>query len=72
MKEEKSTIIFCHNLSAFKLIKNPIHHAKTKYIEIQYHYIRKKVENKEVEVKYIYTTKQQANIFTKFLEKIKF
>ena len=47
--------------------KNPIHHERTKYIDIQWHFIREKVESGEVELKYINTHKQVADPLTKAL-----
>jgi len=35
--------IFCDNLSSIRLAKNPIFHARTKHIEVHYHYIRENV-----------------------------
>ena len=32
--------VFCDNTSAINLSKNPVQHSKSKYIEIQYHFIR--------------------------------
>jgi len=34
--------IFCYNLSSIRLAENPIFHARTKHIEVPYHYIREK------------------------------
>ena len=41
-------ILKCDNQSALKLAINPIFHAKSKHIELHYHFIREKVERKEV------------------------
>ena len=35
--------IFCDNLSSIHLAENPIFHARTKHIEVHYHYIRENV-----------------------------
>jgi hypothetical protein len=59
------TKIFCDNQSAIKLSGNPIFHARTKYIETQYHYIWEKVESDELTVTHIPTGNQIANSFTK-------
>jgi hypothetical protein len=41
-------------------MKNPVHHARTKRIEIQYqcHYINARVKNGDVELQYIHTLEQ--------------
>ena len=35
----KKVLIHCDNLSSIKLAQNPMFHAKTKQIEVHYHYI---------------------------------
>ena len=60
-------ILWCENLSALALASNPIFHARTKHIEVDYHFIREKVVRRDVVVKFISTTDQLANILTKCL-----
>ena len=48
-------VLWCDNQSAGDLAKNPIFHSKSKHIELDVHYIRDKVLNKELEVRYIPT-----------------
>ena len=57
--------VFCDNTSAINLSKNPIQHSKSKHIEIQYHFIRDLVEEKNVWLEFINTNNQKADIFTK-------
>ena len=52
--------------------KNPVQHSKTKHIEIRYHFIRDLVERKIVCLEYIPTERQNADIFTKPLNRSKF
>ena len=54
------------------MTKKPIYHSRTKHIKITYHFIRDVVEEKEVEMKYVRTQNQVADIFTKALSKEKF
>lgn len=53
-------------------MNNPVFHAWMKHIEIQHHYIRKKVHVREIEIIYIPTMQQQVDVFTKLLGIIKF
>ena len=62
----------CDNTSAICLTKNPIQHSRTKHIEIKYHFIRDHVEKGDVELIFISTDKQLADIFTKPLQEDRF
>jgi hypothetical protein len=53
-------------------VKNLVYHARTKHIEIKHHYIREHVVARDVEVAYIPTTKQETNMLTKPMERLKF
>ena len=37
------TLLYCDNISATYLAANPIHHARTRHIKLDYHFVRKKV-----------------------------
>ena len=43
----------CDNTSAINLIKNPIQHSRTKYIEIRYYFIRDHVQKGDVELEFV-------------------
>ena len=60
------------NTSAINLSKNPIHHSRTKHIEIRHHFIRDHVLRGDVALEYINTKEQIADIFTKPLDKDQF
>ena len=60
-------IIHCYNTNAISISKNHVLHSKTKHIQIKYHFLKEKVTNKIVQVNYIPSTEQIANIFTKLL-----
>ena len=64
--------IKCDNENAIKLASNPVFHARTKHIEVHYHFLREKVLKKEVELLGVRTNDQVADIFTKALEKPEF
>jgi hypothetical protein len=64
--------IFCDNLSSIRLAKNLVFHARTKHIEVHYHYIREKVLEGKIEMVPTKTDDQIADIFTKGLNKVKF
>ncbi|KAB2618580.1 hypothetical protein D8674_014449 [Pyrus ussuriensis x Pyrus communis] len=64
--------IFCDNQSAIALAFNPVFHARTKHVEIDYHYIREKVLAGQVSVHHVASLLQLADIFTKSLPSARF
>ena len=57
--------ILCDNTSAINLSKNPVHHSRTKHIDVRHHFLRDNVLKGEIEVEFICTELQLADIFTK-------
>ena len=43
--------VYCDNLSNIQLAKNPVFHARTKHIEVHYHFVRARVLSGEVELR---------------------
>jgi len=66
-------IVWSDNQAAKNIAENPIFHARAKHIEIDIHFIHE-VEKNEVEIKYVPTTHQIADVFIKGLlrSRIKF
>ena len=69
---QDTMVVYCDNSSAIDISKNPVQHFKTKHIEIRYHFIRDLDERKIMTLKYIPTERQNADIFTKPLDRSKF
>jgi len=65
-------ILWCDNVSALALASNPMYHTRTKHIEVNYHFVREKVINGDISVKFISTLDQIADIFTKGLSSSRF
>ena len=68
----ESVTLFIDNQSAIKLIKNPVYHKRTKHIDIKFHFIREKYQDKTINIQYINSNEKLADIFTKALPKDKF
>ena len=45
--------IYCDNLNNIQLAKNPVFHARTKNIEVHYHFVHERVVFGEVELQYV-------------------
>jgi hypothetical protein len=62
-----ATIVFCDNVSAVYMTANPVHHRRTKHIEIDIHFVREKVALGQVRVLRVPSSLQFADIMTKGL-----
>ena len=63
--------LFADNQGAIALAKNPVHHQRTKHIDIRYHFIREVINNKSVDVQFISTHGNLADVFTKAISRIR-
>ncbi|PPQ83944.1 hypothetical protein CVT24_005864 [Panaeolus cyanescens] len=68
----KPTTLYCDNQGAIALSVNPVYHARTKHIDIHFHFVRQTINTGDVEVKHVRTDKMIADIFTKPLARVKF
>jgi hypothetical protein len=60
-------VIYYDNISSILLANNPVYHARTKHIEVYYHFIKEKVLTREINLIHVSIENQIANIFTKAL-----
>jgi len=60
-------VIYCDNQGAIALAHNPEHHARTKHIDIQYHFVRNCVEDGTVRLEHCPTEDMVADSLTKAL-----
>ncbi|KAL6969538.1 hypothetical protein U1Q18_052754 [Sarracenia purpurea var. burkii] len=67
------TLILCYdNVSVISLTSNPVFHACSKHIEIDYYFVREKVASKCIRVQYVPTTDNVADILTRPLSSSRF
>ncbi|KAK9130140.1 hypothetical protein Sjap_010627 [Stephania japonica] len=60
------------NEAALSIAVNPVHHDRTKHIEVDRHFISEKIECKIVDLHYVPSKHQVADILTKALPKLSF
>ena len=65
VEHPQTACLWCDNLGATYLSANPVFHARTKHIEIDYHFVRERVASKNLEIKFISSKDQIADGFTK-------
>jgi histone deacetylase 1/2 len=63
----KATVVYCDNISAVYMAANPVHHRRTKHIELDIHFVREKVALGQLRVLHVPTTQQFADVMTKGL-----
>nr|GEU47343.1 hypothetical protein [Tanacetum cinerariifolium] len=59
--------MYCDSKEAIDISYNLVQHSRTKHIDVKYHFIKEKVENGIVEIFFVGTEYQLANLFTKAL-----
>nr|GEU31132.1 hypothetical protein [Tanacetum cinerariifolium] len=58
---------YCDNKSAIALCCNNVQHSRSKHIDIRYHFIKEQVKNGVIELYFVNTEYQLADLFTKAL-----
>nr|GEY18738.1 retrovirus-related Pol polyprotein from transposon TNT 1-94 [Tanacetum cinerariifolium] len=64
--------LYCNSQSAIAISCNPVQHSRTKYIHTRYHFIKKHVKNDIIELYFVRTEYQLADMFTKALPEDRF
>ena len=57
--------LWCDNIGATYLSANPIFHRRTKHVEVDYHFVRERVSTRQLDVRFISSKDQLADIMTK-------
>ena len=67
VKQKESTVMCEDNQAAIQLSRNPKFHNRTKHIDVAFHFVREKVQDKSIHVVYCRTDEMLADILTKGL-----
>jgi histone deacetylase 1/2 len=65
VRAPRAATLWCDNIGAKYLSSNPVFHARTKHIEVDYHFVRERVAMKLLNIEYVSTKDQVAVGFTK-------
>ncbi|GJS98666.1 hypothetical protein Tco_0819836 [Tanacetum coccineum] len=60
-------LIYCDSKSAIAISCNSVQHSRTKHIDVRYHFIKEHVEKGMIELYFVKTDYQLADLFTKAL-----
>lgn len=63
----EAPLLHSDNLSALALSANPVFHSRIKHLDVDFHFIRERVQSKDLIVQYVPTDEQVADILTKGL-----
>ena len=63
--QRQATRIWEDNQGCIALARNPVHHKRSKHIDIRYHFIRERVQSSEIDPQYVPSRENLADIFTK-------
>jgi hypothetical protein len=64
--------LWCDNIGATYMSVNPVFHARTKHVEIDFHFVRDRMADKSLVVRFVPTSYQIADVLTKLLVSAKF
>ena len=59
--------LFCDNKAAISIANNPVQHDRTKYVGIDLHFIKERLDTGSICISYIPSSQQVADVLTKGL-----
>ena len=58
-------MMYCDNKATISISYNPVHHDRTKHVEVDCHFIKEKIEQREICLTYVPSKSQIADVLTK-------
>ena len=68
---QEQVTLYGDNQGAIALAKNPVSHQRSKHIDIKFHFIRTHVQDGKIDLVYIPTQQNVADVFTKPVSQVK-
>jgi hypothetical protein len=64
--------LYCDNQATINIVKNPVHHDRTEHVEIDRHFIKEKLDEGMLQVSFVKSGNQLADILTKGVNIVSF
>lgn len=61
----RAPLFLCDNQSALQLARNPVFRGRTKHVEIDFHFVREKVASRDLQLQFVTSVQQLADLLTK-------
>ncbi|KAH9136422.1 hypothetical protein LEN26_006155 [Aphanomyces euteiches] len=71
-RQNQATVLYGDNQPAIAVATNPVHHARTKHIDVRYHFIRERIQLQDIRLEYVASEDNVADAFTKPLHRSQF
>ena len=64
--------INCDSMSAINLTKNQVYHARTKHIDVKFHFVLEILDESDIELLKVHTKENPVDMLTKVVSGVKF
>ena len=72
MSSNSPMVLCCDKKAAIEIIRNSVHHDRTKHVEIVRHFVKEKIEEGILKLVYVPTSHHAGDILTKAIPRISF